>query len=143
MRVRVKSQRSRTPFPRTSSPSLIEFPPQPGRSTRSPVLTAVGTMTPSLFGAPGPTAMTVASGKGLLVADDGRKRPVEVFYISVRDVQICYTLAEVLTVSALNRWTRTRSKSGTRDLMLLNVAWAAYTTRQHMVFIGESYARTI
>ncbi len=29
------------------------------------------------------------------------------------------------TVSALKRWTRTRSRRGTRDLMDLNVAWAA------------------
>jgi hypothetical protein len=30
------------------------------------------------------------------------------------------------TVSGLKRWTRTRSKRGTRDLMDLNVAWAAF-----------------
>jgi len=59
----------------SSSPSLIEFPPHPGRSTLSPVLTAVGTILPSLSGAPGPTAITVASGKGLLVDDWGRKMP--------------------------------------------------------------------
>jgi hypothetical protein len=34
---------------------------------------------PSLSVAPGPTAMTVASGSGELVADVGRKRPVAVF----------------------------------------------------------------
>lgn len=34
---------------------------------------------PSLLGAPGPTAMTVASGRGLVVADVGRKMPVAVF----------------------------------------------------------------
>ena len=31
-----------------------------------------------------------------------------------------------LTVSGLNRWTRTRSRRGTTALMDLNVAWAAY-----------------
>lgn len=35
---------------------------------------------PSLFGAPGPTAITVASGKGEEVAEEGRKRPVAVFW---------------------------------------------------------------
>ncbi len=34
---------------------------------------------PTLLGAPGPTEMTVASGSGLLVADEGRKMPVAVF----------------------------------------------------------------
>lgn len=32
------------------------------------------------------------------------------------------------TVSGLKRWTSTRSRRGTRDLMDLKVAWAAYTT---------------
>lgn len=64
---------------RTSSPTLIGFPPHPGRRTRSPGFTAVGTTLPSLSGAPGPTAMTVASGSGVLVVDDGRKMPVAVF----------------------------------------------------------------
>ena len=63
----------------TSSPTLIEFPPHPGRRTLSPVLTVVGTTFPSLSGAPGPTAITVASGKGLVVDDWGRKIPVAVF----------------------------------------------------------------
>ena len=57
--------------------------------------------------APGPTAMTVASGSGLFVELEGKKIPVAVF------------------VSGLNRWTRTRSKRGTSDLMDLNVACAA------------------
>jgi len=35
---------------------------------------------PFLSGAPGPTEITVASGNGLLVAEFGRKIPVEVFY---------------------------------------------------------------
>jgi hypothetical protein len=43
-------------------------------------LTAVGTIAPSLFGAPGPTAMTVASGSGFDVAEAGRKIPLAVFY---------------------------------------------------------------
>lgn len=64
---------------RTSSPSLIEFPPHPGSSTLSPGLTWVGTILPLLSGAPGPTAITVASGKGLFVAEAGRKIPVAVF----------------------------------------------------------------
>ncbi len=33
--------------------------------------------------------------------------------------------SETPTVSGLKRWTRTRSKRGTRDLIDLNVAWAA------------------
>ena len=57
----------------------MELPPQPGKRTRSPALTEVGMIVPSLFGAPGPTAMTVASGRGLLVADVGRKIPDAVF----------------------------------------------------------------
>jgi hypothetical protein len=35
---------------------------------------------PSLFGAPGPTAITVASGSGEVVDDDGKKMPEAVFY---------------------------------------------------------------
>jgi len=35
---------------------------------------------PFLSEAPGPTAITVASGRGLLVAEVGRKIPVAVFY---------------------------------------------------------------
>jgi len=65
---------------RTSSPTLIEFPPQPGRRTLSPTFTVVGTILPSLLGAPGPTAITVASGKGLVVDEEGKKMPVAVFY---------------------------------------------------------------
>ena len=64
---------------RTSSPTLIVFPPQPGNKTLSPALTAVGTIRPSLFGAPGPTAITVASGSGLDVAELGRNIPDAVF----------------------------------------------------------------
>ena len=63
----------------TSSPSLIELPPQPGRRTLSPVLTDGGMIFPSLFGAPGPTAITVASGRGDDVADVGRRIPAAVF----------------------------------------------------------------
>lgn len=63
----------------TSSPTLIAFPPQPGSSTRSPGFTFVGMILPSLSGAPGPTAMTVASGSGFVVEEDGRKIPVVVF----------------------------------------------------------------
>jgi len=88
----------------SSSPTLMEFPPQPGRSTRSPALTLVGTTWPCLLGAPGPTAMTVASGNGLLVAEAGKKMPAAVF------------------VSGLKRWTKTRSSRGTRALIDLKVA---------------------
>jgi hypothetical protein len=59
----------------------MAFPPHPGKSTLSPALTDTGTIDPSLLGAPGPTAITVASGSGLEVADEGRKIPVAVFYI--------------------------------------------------------------
>lgn len=65
----------------TSSPSLMGLPPQPGSKTLSPTLTETGVTTPSLLVAPGPTAMTVASGRGEEVADEGRKIPVAVFYI--------------------------------------------------------------
>ena len=64
---------------RTSSPTLIGLPPQPGSKTRSPMATLTGTTWPSLLAAPGPTAMTVASGKGDAVADEGRKMPLVVF----------------------------------------------------------------
>lgn len=55
------------------------FPPHPGSRTRSPAFTLTGTIVPFEFGAPGPTAITVASGRGLEVAEDGRKMPVAVF----------------------------------------------------------------
>lgn len=64
--------------PLTSSPTLIGEPPQLGRRTRSPSLTEQGTTLPSWV-APGPTAMTVASGRGDWVAVEGRKMPVAVF----------------------------------------------------------------
>ena len=63
----------------TSSPTLIGFPPQPGNKTLSPGWTEIGATVPSLLGAPGPTAMTVASGRGEVVAEEGRKMPVAVF----------------------------------------------------------------
>jgi hypothetical protein len=63
----------------------MAFPPQPGNNTRSPALTLVGVMRPSLSAAPGPTAITVASGRGLEVAEDGRKIPDAVFcYVTAR-----------------------------------------------------------
>ena len=64
----------------TSSPSFIEFPPQLGNRTRSPIFTDTGCTTPSLSGAPGPMAITVASGSGEEVDEEGRKMPVEVFW---------------------------------------------------------------
>jgi len=119
---------------RTSSPTLIELPPHPGNSTRSPALTLVGTTLPSLFGAPGPTAITVASGNGELVEDEGRKIPDAVFCETFRS-QAQYerqnehvstnACKERRTVSGLKRWTKTRSRRGMTALMLLNVAWAA------------------
>jgi hypothetical protein len=68
----------------TSSPTLIALPPQPGRSTRSPDCTDMGTILPSLSVAPGPTAMTVASGSGVFVLDVGRNRPDVVFCVRGR-----------------------------------------------------------
>jgi hypothetical protein len=64
---------------RTSSPTLIALPPQPGNKIPSAALTDVRTTRPSLFSTPGPTAMTVASGSGLDVADVGMNIPVAVF----------------------------------------------------------------
>jgi hypothetical protein len=113
---------------RTSSPALIALPPQPGNKTLSPALTDVGTTRPSLSGAPGPTAITVASGSGLDVAEVGRNIPDEVFCIELIHSFIGTAEGrneEKPTVSGLKRWTRTRSKRGTRDLIDLNVAWAA------------------
>ena len=117
---------------RTSSPTLIELPPQPGRRTRSPAFTFVGTTLPSLSGAPGPVAMTVASGSGLLVADAGRKTPDAVFYTHIKpnmSPPARQRRRKPRTVSGLNLWTRTRSRRGTTALMDLNVAWAACTLR--------------
>ena len=65
--------------PLTSSPTLIGFPPQPGNKTRSPAWTETGVIAPSLLSTPGPTAITVASGKGEDVAEEGRNKPVAVF----------------------------------------------------------------
>ena len=68
----------------TSSPTLIGLPPHPGNRTLSPTFTDTACTTPSLLGAPGPTAMTVASGSGEAVADEGRKIPVAVFWVVSR-----------------------------------------------------------
>lgn len=109
----------------TSSPTLMAFPPQPGKRTRSPAFTDMGMILPSLSRAPGPTEMTVASGNGWDVADVGRKMPVAVFWMrgkAFSGPRLARLESECLTVSALNRWTRTRSRRGTRDLMDLNVA---------------------
>lgn len=65
----------------TSSPTLMLLPPQPGNKTLSPAFTLTGTTSPVLGeGAPGPTAMTVASGMVDEVEDEGMKRPEAVFY---------------------------------------------------------------
>lgn len=67
---------------------------------------------------------------GWLVADEGRKIPLAVFceHGLVSTVVREWSGVRVedrRTTSGLNRWTRTRSKSGRTDLMDLNVAWAA------------------
>ena len=65
----------------TSSPTLILLPPHPGNNTLSPSFTETGTTSPVLDeGAPGPTAMTVASGMVVVVEEEGMKRPEAVFY---------------------------------------------------------------
>lgn len=69
-----------------------------GISTRSPACTPTGSLLPSLSRAPGPTARTLASLSSLTL-DSGRKMP------------------DAVLVSALMRWTRTRSRRGTSDLM--------------------------
>lgn len=84
---------------RTSSPTLIWLPPHDGRRILSPGCTLTGTTLPSLSGAPGPAAITDASGSGDEALDEGRKRP------------------EAVLVSGLKRWTNTRSRSGTTDLI--------------------------
>lgn len=76
--------------------------------------------------------MTVASGRGLAVAVEGRKIPEAVFYQSQAGNKVGMSgfarVREVregrqgFTVWALKRWTRTRSKRGASDLMDLNVA---------------------
>lgn len=91
----------------SSSPTLIWLPPHDGSSTLSPGFTLVGTTWPSLLGAPGPAAMTEASGMGVELDDEGRKMPVAVL------------------VSGLKRWTSTRSRRGTTDLILRIVEAAA------------------
>jgi hypothetical protein len=58
----------------------MELPPQFGSNIRSPAPTLGGTILPSLPGAPGPTAMTVASGRVPDVAVEGKKIPEAVFY---------------------------------------------------------------
>jgi len=68
----------------TSSPTFIEFPPQLGRRTRSPAFTLGATNFPFLSWMPGPTAMTVASGRLPDVAEVGRNSPEAVFCRLVR-----------------------------------------------------------
>jgi hypothetical protein len=69
-----------------------------GISTLSPGWTLMTMRLPSRSRPPGPTARTLAS-LSSLTADSGRKMPPEVL------------------ASARTRWTRTRSRSGARDLM--------------------------
>ena len=49
----------------------MELPPHEGRSTLSPGFTLVGTTWPSLLGAPGPAAITEASGSGVEEGEEG------------------------------------------------------------------------
>jgi hypothetical protein len=59
----------------------MELPPQLGNKTRSPALTLGATSFPFRSGRPGPTAITVASGKVPEVAEVGNNRPEAVFYV--------------------------------------------------------------
>jgi hypothetical protein len=65
----------------TSLPIFTPTPPNPGKRTISPTATVIGTRTPLVSRCPGPTAMTTASFIGV-VAAEGRKRPLAVFYMS-------------------------------------------------------------
>jgi hypothetical protein len=85
----------------TSSPTFIEFPPQLGSSTRSPAFTLGVTSFPFLSWIPGPTAMTVASGRLPEVAEVGKNNPEAVFCNELDEVKIIKD--EERTVSGLNR----------------------------------------
>ena len=75
-----KGKKTTPAFKLTSSPTLILLPPHPGNNTRSPSFTETGTTSPVFEeGAPGPTAMTVASGMVVVVDEEGMKRPEAVF----------------------------------------------------------------
>ena len=75
--------------------------------TRSPTATPMGRRLPFLSREPGPTARTLAS-LSFSTDDSGRKMPLAVL------------------VSALTRWTRTRSRRGARARMeRMEVALAA------------------
>jgi hypothetical protein len=90
-------------------------------------LTCVGIIVPVLSRTPGPTAITVASGRGLLVAEVGRKMPEAVFYRQwLQKLGNKKEEEQVSTVSGLKRCTRTLSRRGMTDLMDLKVACAAY-----------------
>ena len=91
----------------SSSPALTGEPPNWGIRTRSPTATPMGSRLPFLSMAPGPTARTLAS-LSFSTLDSGRKMPLAVL------------------VSALMRWTRTRSRRGARARMdLMEVAYSA------------------
>ena len=75
-----------------------------GINTLSPGVTEHAILLPSLSIAPGPTASTLASFRSFTL-DSGRKMPLAVF------------------ASALMRWTKTRSRRGTRLLMDRMVDW--------------------
>lgn len=77
---------------------LVQTRPTEGIRTRSPTVTPMGRRFPSLSRAPGPTARTLAS-FNFSTLDSGRKMPPAVL------------------VSALMRWTRTRSRRGARARM--------------------------
>jgi hypothetical protein len=88
-------------YEQTSSPTFIEFPPQLGSSTRSPAFTLGVTSFPFLSWIPGPTAMTVASGRLPEVAEVGKNNPEAVFCNELDEVKIIKD--EERTVSGLNR----------------------------------------
>jgi hypothetical protein len=96
----------------SSSPTLTGLPPYVGINTRSPSLTLISNLTPSLEYAPGPTARTRAS-LSSFTEDSGRKMP------------------DAVLDSAFMRWTRTRSRRGARARMdLRDVAlWSQYGGR--------------
>jgi hypothetical protein len=85
----------------TSSPTFIEFPPQLGSSTRSPAFTLGVTSFPFLSWMPGPTAMTVASGRLPEVAEVGKNNPEAVFCNELDEFKVIED--EERTVSGLNR----------------------------------------
>ena len=108
----------------SSSPTLIVWPPKLGRRTLSPVFTLVGIAFPFLSLAPGPTAMTCASGLFFSVADVGKKMPEAVcegdkvisFSSEIEWLGCKWTFCD-----GCSRCTSTRSSSGATARMLFIV----------------------